>query len=197
VAQSPEQARPSSASPDDLAQFEELVARYSRHVYAVAYRVAGNEADAKDLSQEAFIRVWRARHRIDPAARLEGWLYRIVTNLYIDLLRRRRGQKVHSLDEPFVTASGELTREKPDPSADIERTVLDAMVDRRVQEALLTLTPELRMVVVLADVQGYAYEEIAAMMNVPVGTVKSRLHRARRALRDRLAPIRGTLGGAG
>jgi RNA polymerase sigma-70 factor (ECF subfamily) len=159
--------------------------------------MAGNEADAKDLAQEAFIRVWRARDRIDPDARLEGWLYRIVTNLYIDLLRRRRGPKIHSLDEPITTPSGELARERADPEADVERTVLDTVVDRRIQDALMTLTAELRMVVVLADVEGYAYEEIAAMTNVPVGTVKSRLHRARRALRDRLAAVRGTLGGTG
>ena len=195
MARSPQQRRPAD-SPEDRARFEDLVARYSRHVYAIAYRVAGNEADAKDLAQEAFIRVWRALDRIDPGARLEGWLYRIVTNLYIDLLRRRRGPKVHSLDEPIATASGELARERPDPSADVQQTVLDAMVDQRIQDALMTLAPELRMVVVLADVEGYAYEEIAAMMQVPIGTVKSRLHRARRALRDRLAAIRGALGGS-
>ncbi len=165
-------------------------------MYAIAYRVAGNEADAKDLAQEAFIRVWKAQERIDPDARLEGWLYRIVKNLYIDLLRRRRGPKVHSLDEPISTASGELARERLDPSVDIERTVLDAMVDRRIQDAVMDLTADLRMVVVLADVEGYAYEEIARMMDVPIGTVKSRLHRARRALRERLAAVRGTLGGS-
>ena len=195
MAGNPDQRRPAD-SPAGRAQFDELVARYGRHVYAVAYRVSGNEADAKDLAQEAFIRVWKAQDRIDPDARLEGWLYRIVKNLYIDLLRRRRGQKVHSLDEPIATASGELARERPDPSVDVERTVLGAMVDRRIQNALMNLTPDLRMVVVLADVEGYAYEEIARMMDVPVGTVKSRLHRARRALRDRLAAVRGTLGGS-
>lgn len=194
MAASQEQARP-ARSADDRAEFEQLVAHYSRHVYSTAYRMAGNEADAKDLAQEAFIRVWRAWDRIDPAARLEGWLYRIVTNLFIDLLRRRRGPKIHSLDEPMATSSGELARERPDPSADIERTVLDATIDRRIQEALLALPPDLRMVVVLADVEGHAYEEIASMMGVPIGTVKSRLHRARRALRDRLAPIRASLVG--
>jgi RNA polymerase sigma-70 factor (ECF subfamily) len=158
--------------------------------------MTGNEADARDLVQEAFIRVWRAWRRIDPEAQLEGWLYRIVSNLHIDLLRRRRGQRVHSLDEPITTASGELVRERADPAADIERTVLDAQVDRRIQEALSNLSADLRMVVVLSDVEGYAYEEIAKMTGVPIGTVKSRLHRARRALRDRLAPIRGSLEGA-
>jgi RNA polymerase sigma-70 factor (ECF subfamily) len=186
--------RPDEPS-DDRVQFEKLVSRYSRHVYSIAYRMTGNEADARDLAQEAFIRVWRAFRRIDPEARLEGWLYRIVSNLHIDLLRRRKGPRIHSLDEPLAMASGELARERPDPTADIERTVLDATVDRRIQEALLALAPDLRMAVVLADIEGYAYEEIATMMGVPIGTVKSRLHRARRSLRDRLAPIRASLNG--
>lgn len=169
------------------------MARYGPHVYAIAYRMAGHEADARDLAQEAFVRIWRSLSRLRPDVPLEGWLYRVVTNLYIDLLRKRRGPPVHSLDEPLATGSGELARERPDPSADVERTVLAAMVDRRVQAALLALAPEIRMVVVLADVEGYAYEEIAAVMGIPVGTVKSRLHRARLALRDRLGPVRDSL----
>lgn len=181
---------------DERARFEQLVARYGRHVYSIAYRMIGNEADARDLSQEAFIRVWRAFRRIDPSAQIEAWLYRIVSNLHIDLLRRRKGQKARSLDEPLFTTSGDLVREHPDSAVDIERTVLDATVDRRIQEALLALPPDLRMVVVLADIEGYAYEEVALMTQVPVGTVKSRLHRARRALRDRLAPIRASLSGS-
>lgn len=182
-------------SPDEVARFEALVAQYGRHVYAVAYRMAGNEADAKDLAQEALVRVWRALHRIDPGAPLEGWLYRIVSNLYIDLLRRRPKARVQSLDEPIATDAGAMARERPDPAADVEQTVLGATVDRRIQDALLGLPVDLRMVVVLADIEGYAYEEIASMIGVPLGTVKSRLHRARRALRDRLAPIRGELTG--
>jgi RNA polymerase sigma-70 factor (ECF subfamily) len=183
-------------TPDEVARYEALVAQYSRHVYAVAYRMTGNEADAKDLSQEAFVRVWRALRRIDPGASLEGWLYRIVSNLHIDLVRRRPKVRVQSLDEPIATGEGEMARERPDPGVDIERAVVDATVDRRIQQALLGLPPDLRMVVVLADVEGYAYEEIATMLRVPLGTIKSRLHRARRALRDRLAPLRGELTGS-
>lgn len=166
------------------------MARYAKHVYAIAYRMAGNEADARDLAQEAFIRVWKALRRIEPDAALEGWLYRIVTNLYIDLLRRRPRARARSLDEPIATREGQMAREHADPEADVERIVLDRLVDRRVQEALLGLREDLRMVVVLADIEGYPYEEIAEMMGVPIGTIKSRLHRARRTLRDRLAPVR-------
>ncbi len=180
-------------TPKEVARYEALVAQYGRHVYAIAYRMTGNEADARDLAQEAFVRVWRALRRIDPGASLEGWLYRIVSNLFIDLVRRRPKARVQSLDEPIATDAGEMARERPDPTTDVERTVLEGTVDRRIQEALLALPADLRMVVVLADVEGYAYEEIASMLGVPLGTIKSRLHRARRALRDRLAPIRGEL----
>lgn len=192
MAKGQERERPPTPTVD-RAEFEGLVTRYGRHVYGIAYRLTGNEADAKDIAQEAFVRVWRAWARIDPEARLEAWLYRIVKNLYIDLLRRRRGPKIRSLDEPMATSEGELAREQPDPAADVEQIVLDATVDRRIQQALLELSPDLRMVVVLADIQGYGYEEIAKMMGVPIGTVKSRLHRARHALRERLAPIRASL----
>ncbi len=182
-----------SYTPDEVARFDALVGRYGGLVYAIAYRMAGNDADAKDLAQEAFVRVWRALRRIEPGAALEGWFHRIVTNLYIDLLRRRPKVHLQSLDEPVQTVSGEMPREQPDPAVDVERTVLDSTMDRRVQDALLGLSEDLRMVVVLADIEGYAYEEIASMIGVPIGTVKSRLHRARRALRDRLAPIRRQL----
>lgn len=179
----------------DRAAYEQLVAKYSRHVYAVAYRLTGSDADAKDLAQEAFVRVWRAWNRIDPEARLEGWLYQIVKNLYIDLLRRRKGPKVYSLDEPMATAEGEVARDRADPGADVEQIILDASIDKRIQQALLALSADLRMVVVLADVEGYGYEEIAGMIGVPIGTVKSRLHRARHALRERLAPVRASIAG--
>jgi len=194
VAQSKESERPAGPQ-DDRARFEALVEKYARRVYAMAYRMVGHEADAKDLTQEALIRVWRSMPRLRPGVPLEGWLCRIVTNLFIDLLRRRRGTRVQSLDEPLATEAGELARERADHSADVERTVLGAMLDRRVQQALLSLQPEIRMVVVLADVEGYAYEEIASMMGIPVGTVKSRLHRARLTLRDHLAPLRDSLEG--
>lgn len=178
---------PPRYGPDELAAFETLVSRYGQRIYNIAYRLAGNEADAKDLTQEAFIRVFRALRRIDPAAGLESWLHRIVTNLYIDLLRRRPKARVESLDAPVQTAKGgEVTREVAAEAPDPETVVLEALLDVDVQAALLALTPELRAVVVLSDVEGYSYEEIGEMLRVPVGTIKSRLHRARKALQVRL-----------
>jgi RNA polymerase sigma-70 factor (ECF subfamily) len=159
----PPKARSADASQDaDL--FDHIVRRYGRQVFHLAYRMTGNDADAQDLTQEAFLRVFRALDRVRPGVPLDGWLYRIVTNLFIDSVRRRRGVWVESLDEPASTRTGgEVERVVADPSGNPEGLVV--------------------------DVQGFAYEEIAQILGLPLGTVKSRLHRARRFLRDRLAPV--------
>ena len=183
-----EGAGPTTA--DELAAYEGVIRKYSGYVYNLAYRMSGNEADAKDLAQEAFIRVFRAFGRIDPDAPLEAWLHRIVKNLYIDLVRKYPKGRVESLSAPVPTAQGgEVTREWPGPESDNPETVVDAQLDAAVQRALLGLPKDLRMVVVLSDIQGFAYEEIAQMLGVPLGTVKSRLHRARRILQERLAHL--------
>ena len=186
-------ARPSAVRADhytreELARYESIVQRYARHVYNIAYRMAGNEADARDLSQEAFLRVYRALRRVEPDAPLESWLYRIVGNLYIDLLRRRPRVRVESLDAPLLTPGGAVLREFPDlessPEAILEREQLDGAIQR----ALGTLSEDLRLVVVLSDIEGLSYEEMATILHVPLGTVKSRLHRARQMLQQRLRP---------
>jgi len=178
----------SSYTPEELARYEAIVHRYARHVYNIAYRMTGNDADARDLSQEAFLRVYRALRRVEPDAPLENWLYRIVSNLSIALLRKRPRARVESLDAAVETPRGELVRELPDagsnPEAILERTHFDGAIQR----ALSLLSEELRMVVVLSDVEGFAYEEIATILRVPLGTVKSRLHRARQILQQRLRP---------
>jgi len=179
---------PGPYTPEELARYEAIVQRYARHVYNIAYRMVGNEADARDLSQEAFLRVYRALRRVEPGAPLESWLYRIVNNLYIDLLRKRPRGRIESLDVPVETPRGEVLREFADigsaPEAILEREQLDGAIQR----ALGTLSEELRLVVVLSDIEGLAYEEIAAILRVPLGTVKSRLHRARQILQERLRP---------
>jgi len=181
---------PSSGAARESEAFEALLERYGRRIYQLAYRMAGNEADASDLTQEAFIRVWRAFHRIDPDAHLESWLYRIVTNLYIDLLRRRPRARLESLDVPVRTAKGnEVRREVPDEGADPADMVLSRHLDADIQRALVALSPDLRMVVVLSDIEGQSYEEISTVLRIPIGTVKSRLHRARRTLQARLAHL--------
>lgn len=184
----PDAVRADRYTREELARYETIIQRYARHVYNIAYRMAGNEADARDLSQEAFLRVFRALRRVEPDAPLESWLYRIVSNLYIDLLRKRPRARVESLDAPLETSRGEMAREFPDiessPEAILEREQLDVAI----QHALGTLSADLRLVVVLSDIEGLAYEEIATILHVPLGTVKSRLHRARQMLQQRLRP---------
>ncbi len=175
---------------EELAAYEALVQKYGSYVYNIAYRMSGSDTDAKDLAQEAFLRVYRAFRRIDPAASLEAWLYRIVMNLYIDLLRKHPKGRVESISTPIVTPQGsEIQREWPAPEADSPEAAIDAQMDATVQRALLALPVDLRMVVVLSDLEGFAYEEIARMLEVPLGTVKSRLHRARKILQEGLGPL--------
>jgi RNA polymerase sigma-70 factor (ECF subfamily) len=181
-------SRPASYTPEELARYEAIVQRYARHVYNIAYRMVGNEADARDLSQEAFLRVYRALRRVEPGAPLESWLYRIISNLYIDLLRKRPRARMESLDLPVETPRGEVLREFSDLASSPEAIIEREQLDNAVQRALGTLSDDLRLVVVLSDVEGYSYEEIATMLHVPLGTVKSRLHRARHVLQQRLGP---------
>ena len=184
----PGTVRPEQYTPEELARYEAIVQRYARHVYNIAYRMVGNEADARDLSQEAFLRVYRALRRVEPGAPLESWLYRIVSNLHIDLLRKRPKARVESLDVPVVTPRGQVLREFPDIASSPEAILEREQLDGSIQRALETLSEDLRFVVVLSDIEGFAYEEIATMLRVPLGTVKSRLHRARQILQQRLRP---------
>ena len=175
-------------TPEEVAWYETIVHRYARHVYNIAYRMVGNEADARDLSQEAFLRVYRVLRRVEPGIPLESWLHRIVSNLYIDLLRRRPRVRVESLDVPLPTPRGEVLREFPDLTFSPEAVLEKERLDRAIQGALGALSEDLRLVVVLSDVEGFSYEEIATTLRVPLGTVKSRLHRARQILQHRLRP---------
>ena len=175
-------------TPEEVAWYEAIVHRYARHVYNIAYRMVGNEADARDLSQEAFLRVYRVLRRVEPGIPLESWLHRIVSNLYIDLLRRRPRVRVESLDVPLPTPRGEVLREFPDLTFSPEAVLEKERLDRAIQGALGALSADLRLAVVLSDVEGFSYEEIATILRVPLGTVKSRLHRARQILQQRLRP---------
>src|SRR3972149_8128510 len=136
--------------------------------------MCGRDAAAKDLAQEAFLRVFRAFRRLPPAAALGAWLYRIVTNLYTDLLREPPKGRVESISAPITTPQGsEMQREWPAPEADSPEATIDAQMDATVQQVLLALPADLRMVVVLSDIEGFAYEEIARMLEVALGAGKA------------------------
>lgn len=167
----------------DLHAFERLVARYETRVYTIAYRYVGNYSDASDLSQEALIRVYRSIGSFRGDSTFLTWLYRVVTNVCKDELRRRARQKAVSMDEMIEhgrTPVAEAVQRLP------EEAVLRKEWQEEVQQVLNSLTEEHRMVVVMRDIQGYTYEEIAGFLQCSLGTVKSRLNRARNILKDRL-----------
>ena len=146
----------------------------------MAYRLTGNDADAQDLVQEVLLRVRRGLATYRPGS-LEGWLSRITTNAFLDDVRRRRRR-------PSVALPPDADRLLADADADPEAIVAATSLPADVQAALLALPEEFRVAVVLCDVVGLQYEEIAADLGIPVGTVRSRIHRGRARLRELLAP---------
>ncbi|TVZ82845.1 RNA polymerase sigma-29 (SigE) subunit [Streptomyces sp. BK340] len=159
--------------------WEEIVSTHSGRVYRLAYRLTGNQHDAEDLTQEVFVRVFRSLSTYSPGT-FEGWLHRITTNLFLDMVRRKQRIRFDALGED---AAERLPSREPTP----QQVFNDAHFDADVQQALDTLAPEFRAAVVLCDIEGLSYEEIAATLGVKLGTVRSRIHRGRSQLRKALA----------
>lgn len=171
----------------DVEAFGELVSIYEKQVYTVAYRFMGNPEDASDLTQEAFVRAFRAISRFRGEASFKTWIYHIVANVCRDELRKRKKQAVVSLDAPIVTDDGYIAREQEDWSLAPERVYDSIELQETIQQLLNQLIPEYRQVLVLREIQGFTYEEIANILECSLGTVKSRINRARKALRDLIA----------
>jgi len=176
-------------SEDDVDLFARLLAAHQDKLYRVAYRMAGHHEDAQDLLQDALLEAYRSFKRFQRGSYFDKWLYRIMTNTFIDRQRhRKRVGRIESLDAPLPgMEEGETAgRELPDWKDEPSRRVLQEMFDEPIQRALDALKPEFRMVLILADVEEFSYEEISEMMDTPIGTVRSRLHRARDMMRQML-----------
>jgi RNA polymerase sigma-70 factor (ECF subfamily) len=158
--------------------WESLVSEHSPRVYRLAFRLTGNGYDAEDLAQEVFVRAFRALPTFEPG-NVGAWLHRITTNLFLDQARRRTRIRFDPLgdDETRVSA--------PDPAPDA--FVTGGMLDADVESALQSLPPDFRVAVVLCDIEGLSYEEIADVLDAKVGTIRSRIHRGRGMLRKALA----------
>ena len=159
----------------EVPSWEEVARTHGRFLYNVAYRLTGNDDDAFDLVQEALLRVRKGLETYQPGS-MEGWLSRIVTNVFLDEVRRKRRRPIEVLPED---------PERLLPSSPGADEATDRLSDE-VQLALRRLPEEFRTAVVLCDVVGLSYEEIADAIGVPVGTVRSRIHRGRRMLREAL-----------
>jgi RNA polymerase sigma-70 factor (ECF subfamily) len=179
ASESPEQRR---------ARFERDAMQYVDQLYSAAMRMARNPSDAEDLVQEAYTKAFSAFHQYKPGTNLKAWLYRILTNTYINLYRKRQREPLQSNSDTIE--DWQLARAESHTSTGLrsaEAEALDHLPDSDVKSALQSIPEEFRLAVYFADVEGFAYKEISDIMNTPIGTVMSRLHRGRKMLRDLLA----------
>jgi RNA polymerase sigma factor (sigma-70 family) len=159
--------------------WDSLVRTHSARVHRLAYRLTGNAHDAEDLTQDVFVRVFRSLSSYTPGT-FEGWLHRITTNLFLDMMRRKARIRFEALADD---ASERIAGHEPSPAQAYD----DTHWDDDVQRALDALAPEFRAAVVLCDIEGLSYEEIAGILGIKLGTVRSRIHRGRSQLRTALA----------
>ncbi len=163
---------------DPVPSFDEVATRYGNQVYSMAYRLTGDEDEARDLAQDVFVRVYRNLDKYEPGT-FSGWLYRVTKNLFLDGVRRRRRFRMEALPD-------EDWKQPVDPDAGPAERLEQGLLRGDIEQAILTLPPTFRAAVVMCDVQGLTYDEIAAATGWPLGTVRSRIHRGRRLLRDAL-----------
>lgn len=177
---------------DPLA-FEDLVKSHSTYIYNLAFHLTnGNHSEADDLAQMTFIRAFRAIRRFEGRSELRTWLHRITVNLWKNMVRsqvRRKYFHHRSLNEPVGEEDRGGVRDLPEPSSDPATQVERSELDRLIRKAIEQLPLDEREVMVLRDLEGFAYEEIAKLTRLPLGTVKSRIARARRLLRASLEPL--------
>ena len=178
-----------AAPPEDAAlraRFERDVVPMLPNLYSAGLRLTRNPSDAEDLVQETYLRAYRGFARFEEGTNLRAWMYRILTNTFINSYRKKQREPVTVQDDEIedwylfdrLGASG--------VEASAESEVLDRLPDEEVQRALEALPEGFRMAVLLADVEGFSYKEVAAILGVPIGTVMSRLHRGRKALQKAL-----------
>lgn len=161
----------------EMPSWGELVAEHADSVYRLAFRLSGNQHDAEDLTQETFMRVFRSLNNYQPGT-FEGWLHRITTNLFLDMVRHRQKIRMEALPEDYERVPGKEM--SPEQAYNV------AHLDPALQAALDQLAPDFRVAVVLCDVVGMSYDEIADTLGVKMGTVRSRIHRGRSQLRASL-----------
>jgi RNA polymerase sigma-70 factor (ECF subfamily) len=170
----------------DTGAFEVLVRRHERRVFGLVFRMLGNRQEAEDVAQEAFLALHRHGHRFRGEARFSTFVYRVAANA---ALNRRRSLGRRRSREEALSHRQDAGDDLPSAPRDPEDAASGGEIQQQVQEALLGLPRDLRMAVVLYDIEGQSYGEIAQALRIPEGTVKSRIHRARSALRDRLKAL--------
>jgi RNA polymerase sigma-70 factor (ECF subfamily) len=175
-----------SSKSGNIQSFEELISIYEKKAYNIAFRIMGNEEDAKDMTQEAFVRIFKAIANFKEQSSFSTWMYRIVTNVCLDEIRKRKNEKVISIDSGLETEDGEIKLELKSNTETPEEIYQRKQNKQVIVDAIKELNDEYRSVIVLRDVQGFSYDEIAEILSCSIGTVKSRINRGRNLLKDKL-----------
>lgn len=170
----------------DVNAFEELVCRYERKIYTMAYRIMGNHEDASDSAQEAFLRAFKSIKKFRRDASFLTWMGCIVTNVCRDELRKRYKMSFESLDEKVCLDEGEVVKQIASEQLGPPELFEAKELQIKIQNIINQLSPEFRLTLVLRDIQGLSYEEIAEKLECSLGTVKSRISRARNHLKNML-----------
>jgi RNA polymerase sigma-70 factor (ECF subfamily) len=176
-----------SATPDLGSLFEEQALPFMDQLYAAALRMTRNPADAQDLVQETFVKAFAAFKQFEQGTNLKAWLYRILTNTFINTYRKKQREPFQgTIDELEDWQLGGAQSTTASSSRSAEAEAIDHLPDSAVKDALQSIPEDFRLAVYFADVEGFSYQEIADIMKTPIGTVMSRLHRGRRMLRELL-----------
>lgn len=178
----------------DQAAFDKLIRGYEKRVYNLAYRLSGHYDEANDISVDAFMRVFQAIRLFRGDANFSTWLFRIVTNVYLDRRKRMKNKQHLSLEEYIELEENSVARQVEDPAPTPGEVAETRERWEKMQEAINTLPDYQRAMIVLYHTEGLSYEEIAQVMSLNIGTVKSRLNRARLVLREKLEPIKELFG---
>lgn len=178
----------------DSAAMNSLVEAHYKQAYNLAYHLSGNYDEASDIAQEAFVRVYHSLANFRGDANFSTWLYRIVTNVFLDERKKQKVRAHSSLEEYLELEDNTVTRQIEDPSPGPEHLVEQGERNTVVGDAVRSLPEIQRAMIAMYHFQSLSYEEIAEVLNLPIGTVKSRLNRARLALKNKLEPVRELLG---
>ncbi len=171
------------ASKGDIQAFEALVSAYEKSLYNIAFRLVSNSEDAMDIVQEVFLKTYQALPKFRGESRFSTWIYRVCVNASLDHIRKYNKVKVYSLDTPVVFPDSEVQRQVEDQGDSTEDIVESKFLGEKALSVLNGLDPHYRAILILCDVQGYSYQEISEILDVSLGTVKSRIHRARNIVR--------------